>query len=802
MNTPSQTQPDRALATPQSRDDFVALDACWRAANYLSAAQLYLRDNPLLQRPLTPADIKPRLLGHWGTTPGLNFIYTHLNRVIRQRDANVVFVTGPGHGAPAVLAQSYLEGSYRERYPDLGEGVEGLHRFLRQFSWPHGIPSHAAPNVPGSFHEGGELGYALAHAFGAAFDNPDLIVACVVGDGEAESGPCAASWHANKWLNPATDGAVLPVLHLNGYKIANPTILARIPEEELLALFRGYGYAPRIVAADDPQAAHPLMAAALDAAFDAIAAIQATARKAHAQGRTPDRPAWPMLILRTPKGWTGPHEVDGEPVENTWRAHQVPLDEVRENPSHLAQLEGWLRSYRPEELFDAQGWLRIGTEGLMPSGERRMGANPHANGGVLLQSLTLPELTASAVPVVSGRGQTLTGATSVLGKWLREVFRANAEARNFRLFSPDENASNRLSAVYAATGKTWLAGTLPVDRDLSTEGRVMEVLSEHLCEGWLEGYLLTGRHGLFSCYEAFVQIVASMLNQHAKWMQSANAVPWRAPIASLNLLLTSHVWRQDHNGSSHQEPGLLDLIANKPPELARLYLPADANTLLCVAHDCLASRQRINVIVAGKQPEPVWLDLAEARAHVDRGASIWEWAGQPDNPNVILACAGDVPTLETLAAVTVLRELAPALRVRVVNVVNLFALRPEAEHPDGLADARFDALFTPDRPVIFAFHGYPTLVHRLIYRRSDPERFHVHGYRGEGSTTTPFDMCVQNQLDRFSLARDAIRRSGFFEGEALDAALEEIARRLLRHREHVEGEGEDLEEIKGWRWTG
>ncbi|MEA2372948.1 MAG: xylulose-5-phosphate/fructose-6-phosphate phosphoketolase, partial [Solirubrobacteraceae bacterium] len=723
-----------AAATPLSPSALAAIHAYWRAANYLSVGQIYLLDNPLLREPLRADHVKPRLLGHWGTTPGLNFVYAHLNRVIKARDLDAIYVAGPGHGGPGLVANTYLEGTYSEVYPHVGPDEEGLRALFRQFSFPGGIPSHVAPQTPGSIHEGGELGYSLVHAFGAAFDNPDLVVCCVIGDGEAETGPLAASWHSNKFLDPVSDGAVLPVLHLNGYKIANPTVLARIPERELRALLEGYGYAPRFVEGSDPETMHQLMAATLDEVADEIAAIQ---RRARDDGEL-ERPRWPMIVLRTPKGWTGPKVVDGQPAEGSFRSHQVPLAAVRTNPEHLAQLEEWLRSYRPEELFDAGGALRPELAALAPVGDRRLGANPHSNGGLLLCDLELPDFRDYAVDVPEpGAGS--AEATRVLGTWLRDVIARNPET--FRIMGPDETASNRLSAVFEATDRVWEAEILETDDHLATDGRVMEVLSEHLCQGWLEGYLLTGRHGLFNCYEAFIHIVDSMFNQHAKWLKVTRGLPWRRPIASLNYLLSSLVWRQDHNGFSHQDPGFIDHVVIKKAEVVRVYLPPDANCLLSVADHCLRSRNYVNVIVAGKQPELDYLTMEEAVANCSRGLGIWEWASNDDGeqPDVVMACAGDVPTLETVAAAALLREHLPQLRVRVINVVDLMRLQPESEHPHGLPDSQFDALFTTDRPVIFAFHGYPSLIHRLTYRRGNHANLHVRGYKEEGTTTTPFD---------------------------------------------------------------
>ncbi|MEV7187635.1 phosphoketolase family protein [Kitasatospora sp. NPDC093102] len=788
--------PSQAPGGP-SEEEVRALDAHWRAANYLSAGQIYLMANPLLREPLRPEHIKPRLLGHWGTSPGLNLVHTHLDRVVRARDLDAVCVWGPGHGGPAVLANSWLDGSYTETYPSVTRDADGMARLFKQFSFPGGVPSHVAPETPGSIHEGGELGYALSHAYGAAFDNPGLLVACVIGDGEAETGPLAASWHGNKFLDPVHDGAVLPILHLNGYKIANPTVLARLPEAELDALLRGYGHLPLYVTGEDPLTVHRAMAEAMDTALDRIAALQDEAR---AEGGT-RRPQWPLIVLRTPKGWTGPAEVDGVPVEGTWRAHQVPLDQVRDNPAHLAQLEAWLRSYRPEELFDEQGRPSAEVLACVPEGDRRLGTNPHANGGLLLRDLPMPPLERFAVPV-DKPGATLHEPTRVLGDLLEQLMADTAERRDFRLVGPDETASNRLQAVYAATGKAWQAQTLPVDEHLAPDGRVMEILSEHTCQGWLEGYLLTGRHGLFSCYEAFVHIVDSMVNQHIKWLRTTRALPWRAPIASLNYLLTSHVWRQDHNGFSHQDPGFVDHVLNKSPEAVRVYFPPDANTLLATADHVLRSRDYVNVVVAGKQPCFDWLTLDQARTHCARGAGIWEWAGTEDGtrePDVVLACAGDVPTQEVLAAAQLLRSHLPDLAVRVVNVVDLARLMPAEEHPHGMPDAEFDALFGRDRPVIFAYHGYPWLIHRLAYRRAVHPHLHVRGYKESGTTTTPFDMVVRNDLDRYRLVMDVIDR---VPGLAVRAAAlrQEMADRRTRHHDWIREHGTDLPEITDWTW--
>jgi xylulose-5-phosphate/fructose-6-phosphate phosphoketolase len=768
------------------------LDAYWRAANYLSVGQVYLLDNPLLREPLAAEHVKPRLLGHFGTTPGLNLVYAHLNRAICQRDLSVLYVTGPGHGGPGLVANTYLEGTYSELYPAISEDEDGMRRLFRQFSFPGGVPSHAAPETPGSIHEGGELGYSLSHAFGAAFDNPDLIVACVVGDGEAETGPLATSWHSNKFLSPATDGAVLPILHLNGWKIANPTVLARIPEDELLALLTGYGWEPHVVAGDEPSRVHRDLAAALDASLDAIAAIQEAAR---AEGDVV-RPRWPMIVLRTPKGWTGPHEVDGEQVEGTWRSHQVPLTAARDDPEHLRLLEEWLRSYRPDELFDDNGTLVPELRALAPAGERRMGANPHAAG--ILRDLRLPDFRDHAVEVEQPATAT-SEATRVLGGYLRDAISLNPTS--FRLFGPDETASNRLGAVFEATAKAWSAETSPLDEQLAPDGRVMEVLSEHQCQGWLEGYLLTGRHGLFNCYEAFIHIVDSMFNQHAKWLKVSREIPWRHPLPSLNYLLSSHVWRQDHNGFSHQDPGFIDHVANKKAEVIRVYLPPDANCLLSVADHCLRSRHYINVIVAGKQPALDYLSLEQAIVHCTQGAGIWEWASNDEGsePDVVLACCGDVPTLETLAAAAILREHLPDVRVRVVNVVDLMRLQPESEHPHGFSDPDFDALFTRDRPIVFAYHGYPWLIHRLTYRRTNHENLHVRGYKEEGTTTTPFDMVMLNDLDRFHLVMDVIDRVPGLAERAAHLREQMSDRRVLARawtREH----GEDHPDVSGWTW--
>jgi xylulose-5-phosphate/fructose-6-phosphate phosphoketolase len=782
---------------PLAADELGGIDAYWRAANYLSVGQIYLLDNPLLREPLRPEHIKPRLLGHWGTTPGLNFLYAHLNRVIKAQDLDLMYVIGPGHGGPALLANTWLEGTYSETYPNVPRDGTGMRRLFRQFSFPGGVPSHVAPEIPGSIHEGGELGYSLAHAFGAAFDNPDLVVACVVGDGEAETGPLATGWHGNKFLDPVHDGAVLPILHLNGYKIANPAVLARIPQEELDALLRGYGWTPRFVSGREPEAMHQAMAVALDDVTTQIRRIQDAARSGSSSG---ERPRWPMIVLRSPKGWTGPTQVDGLPAEDTWRSHQVPLAAVRDNPEHLSQLEAWLRSYRPEELFDDTGRPVPELTALAPAGDRRMGANPHANGGLLLRDLPLPDFRDYAVEV-GKPGSSASEPTRVLGELLRDTLKASEPERNFRVFGPDETESNRLGAVYQATGKAWQAATLPTDEHLDPGGRVVEMLSEHNCQGWLEGYLLTGRHGLFSCYEAFIHIVDSMFNQHAKWLKTTRTLGWRRPVASLNYLLTSHVWRQDHNGFSHQDPGFIDHVMNKKADVIRVYLPPDTNTLLSVADHCLRSRNYVNVIVAGKNPSPDWLDIDTAILHATRGAGIWEFASTDTDgePDVVLACAGDAPTLEVMAATSLLREHLPQVKVRVVNVVDLMRLQPETEHPHGMTDPEFDALFTTNRPVIFAYHGYPWLIHRLTYRRTNHHNIHVRGYKEEGTTTTPFDMVVMNDLDRFRLVIDVIDRVPGLGPKAARVRQLMVDKRTLHHawtREH----GEDLPEVRNWSW--
>ncbi len=776
-----------------SEEEVALLDAYWRAANYLSVGQIYLLDNPLLRRSLEPEHVKSRLLGHWGTTPGLNFVYAHMNRVIRNWDLDAIYVMGPGHGGPAAVANAYLEGTYTEVYPHITPDEEGLRKLFRQFSFPGGIPSHVAPETPGSIHEGGELGYALSHAYGAAFDNPDLLVCCIVGDGEAETGPLATGWHSNKFLNPVTDGAVLPILHLNGYKIASPTVLARIGHDELTSLLDGYGHAVHWVDGDDPATMHRAMASTLDAVVEEITEIQ---RRARTGGRA-GRPRWPAIVLRTPKGWTGPKSVDGLPTEGTWRSHQVPMGEVRTNPEHLAILEAWMRSYRPEELFDEEGTLVAELATLPPKANRRMSANPHSNGGLLVQDLVLPDFRDYAVPVAKP-GTTFSEATRVLGAYLRDVIRENRT--RFRLFGPDETASNRLSPVFEVTDRTWRAETLDTDDHLSPDGRVMEVLSEHQCQGWLEGYLLTGRHGLFNCYEAFIHIIDSMFNQHAKWLKTTQAIPWRRPVASLNYLLSSHVWRQDHNGFSHQDPGFIDHVVNKKAEIIRVYLPPDANCLLSVADHCLRSRHYVNLIVAGKQPSLDYLSMEDAVLHCTRGVGIWEWASNEDgDPDVVMACCGDIPTLETLAAVDILRREFRGLKVRVVNVVDLMRLQPDAEHPHGLSDREFDTLFTADRPVVFAYHGYPWLIHRLTYRRTNHRNIHVRGYKEEGTTTTPFDMVMLNDLDRFHLVMDVIDRVPSL-GSRAALLRQHMADERVRCRAYTRLEGEDHPDVRAWTW--
>ena len=773
------------------------MNAYWRAANYLSVGQIYLLNNPLLREPLKIEDIKPRLLGHWGTTPGLNFIYVHFNRIIKKYDLNAIYIAGPGHGGPGLVANTYLEGTYSEYYPNISQDTEGIKRLFQQFSFPGGIPSHAAPETPGSIHEGGELGYAVSHAYGAAFDNPDLVVCCVVGDGEAETGPMAASWHSNKFLNPVTDGAVLPILHLNGYKIANPTVLARISHEELESLFIGYGYKPYFVEGSDPETMHQLMAATLDTVIEEIKAIQ---REARIHGFT-KRPQWPMIILRSPKGWTGPKEVDGKKAEDYWRSHQVPFAEMASKPEHVLLLEEWMKSYKPEEAFNEHGKLIDELAELAPKGQRRMGDNPHTNGGILLRDLKMPDLRNYAVEVPKP-GATIAEATRVMGTFLRDIIKLNLERRNFRLVGPDETASNRLGDVFDVTNRTWVGETLSYDDHLSADGRVMEILSEHTCEGWMEGYLLTGRHGFFSCYEAFIHIVDSMFNQHAKWLESCRHIPWRRPIASLNYLLTSHVWRQDHNGFSHQDPGFIDVVVNKKATVVRVYLPPDGNTLLSVTDHCLRSRNYVNVIVAGKQPALQYLDMDAAIKHCTQGIGIWEWASNDQGaaPDVVMACCGDIPTMETLAAVDFLRQHLPDIKIRVVNVVDLMVLQPPSEHPHGISDKDYESIFTPDKPIIFAFHGYPWLIHRLTYRRPNHDNLHVRGYKEEGTTTTPFDMVVRNEIDRFSLADDVLDRIPRLKYEK--AYVKQIIHnKLIEHKQYIHEHGDDMPEIRDWKWS-
>jgi xylulose-5-phosphate/fructose-6-phosphate phosphoketolase len=780
---------------PLSFEESRKMNAYWRAANYLSIGQIYLYANPLLREPLKLDHVKPRLLGHWGTTPGLNFIYVHFNRAIKKYDLNVIYVCGPGHGGPGMVANTYLEGTYTELYPDIQQNEEGIRRLFKQFSFPGGIPSHAAPDTPGSIHEGGELGYSLVHAYGAVFDNPDLLACCVVGDGEAETGPLATSWHSNKFLNPARDGAVLPILHLNGYKIANPTILGRLRDEELTDLFAGYGYKAHFVEGHEPEAMHPLMAATLDTVLDEVRAIQEQARS----GRSSLLPVWPMIVLRSPKGWTGPKFVDGKPVEGTWRAHQVPVADL-EKPEHLKILEDWMRSYRPEELFDHNGGLISELADLAPKGDRRMGSNPHANGGLLRKALLMPDFREYAVPVPRP-GTDTAESTRVLGTFLRDVMKQNLESRNFRVFGPDETASNRLDALYEVTKKQWMEPVVPTDENLSQDGRVMEMLSEHMCQGWLEAYLLTGRHGFFSCYEGFIHVVDSMFNQHAKWLEATHHIPWRRPVSSLNYLLTSHVWRQDHNGFSHQDPGFIDFVMNKKAGIVRVYLPPDANCLLSVADHCLRSSNYVNVIVAGKQPELQWLDMDAAIEHCTDGIGIWSWAStdQGKEPDAVMACAGDVPTLETLAAVDLLRQHFPDLKIRVVNVVDLMTLQSPSEHPHGLSDHEFDSMFCTDTPVIFAYHGYPWLIHRLTYRRAGHDHFHVRGYKEEGTTTTPFDMTVLNDLDRYHLAGDVVDRVARLRN--VGAHFKQFLRnKLVEHKQYVREHGDDMPEVKNWSW--
>ncbi len=782
--------------TQLSDEEVRLLNAYWRAANYLSVGQIYLYDNPLLRQPLKLQHVKPRLLGHWGTTPGLNFIYVHLNRVIKRRDLNVIYVTGPGHGGPGLVANTYLEGTYSEFYPNISQDETGMKKLFKQFSFPGGIPSHVAPETPGSINEGGELGYSLAHAYGAVFDNPDLLAVCVVGDGEAETGPLAASWHSNKFLNPTRDGAVLPILHLNGYKIANPTVLARISKEELTNLLLGYGHKPYFVEGDDPEQMHRLMAATLDMVLDEIRTIQTHAHEENVA----ERPQWPMVVLRTPKGWTGPKFVDGKPVEGTFRSHQVPLSQPAKNPEHLRMLDEWLRSYKPEELFDETGTFRTELAEMAPEGDRRMGANPHANGGLLLNSLKLPDYSEYAQPVPAP-ATVEAEATRILGGFLRDVMKLNMDERNFRVVGPDETSSNRLDALFEVTDRVWIAKTSPADEHQSADGRVMEVLSEHLCQGWLEGYLLTGRHGVFSCYEAFIHIVDSMVNQHAKWLKVTRDIPWRRPIASLNYLLTSHVWRQDHNGFSHQDPGFIDHVVNKKADVVRVYLPPDANCLLSVMDHCLRSQNYINVVIAGKQPALQYLDIDAAMTHCAAGIGIWQWASNDDDaePDVVLTCAGDVPTLETLAAVDILRQRFPDLKIRVINVVDLMTLQPQSEHPHGLSDKEFDSLFTTNKPIIFAFHGYPWLIHRLTYRRTNHGNLHVRGYKEEGTTTTPFDMVVLNDLDRFHLVMDVIDRVPKLETIGAHL-LQEMRDKRFEHKRYISEHGEDMPEIRNWKW--
>ncbi|MCZ6480881.1 MAG: phosphoketolase family protein [candidate division NC10 bacterium] len=792
-----QKREEETMTRKISPKELQAMDAYWRAANYLSVGQIYLLDNPLLREPLKLEHVKPRLLGHWGTTPGLNFIYVHLNRVIKDHDLEMIYIAGPGHGGPGLVASTYLEGTYGEVYPNISQDAEGMRKLFRQFSFPGGIPSHVAPETPGSIHEGGELGYAVSHAYGAAFDNPDLIVACVVGDGEAETGPLAAAWHSNKFLNPVGDGAVLPILHLNGYKIANPAVLARISHEELESLFVGYGNKPYFVEGSDPEMMHQLMAATLDTVIAEIKAIQHDARsKGNAK-----RPRWPMIVLRTPKGWTGPEEVDGKKTEDSWRSHQVPFAEMATKPGHVKMLEEWMKSYKPEELFDETGKLVPTLAELAPKGHRRMGDNPHANGGILLKDLKMPDFREYAVDVPRP-GAVVAEATRVMGRFLRDVMKLNMDERNFRVFGPDETASNRLTALFEVTNRTWTADTIPEDDHLSPDGRVMEILSEHTCQGWLEGYLLTGRHGFFSCYEAFIHIVDSMFNQHAKWLKTTrNEIPWRRPIASLNYLLTSHVWRQDHNGFSHQDPGFIDHVVNKKADVIRVYFPPDANTLLSVTDHCLRSRNYVNVIVAGKQTQPQWLDMDAAIKHCTAGIGIWEWASNDKGtePDVVMACTGDVPTIETLAAVDLLGQHVPDLKVRVINVVDLMTLQPEEEHPHGLSNWEFDTLFTTDKPIIFAYHGYPWLIHRLTYRRTNHKNLHVRGYKEEGTTTTPFDMAVRNDLDRFHLVEsviDRVPKLGYMAAYAKQAVRD----KLIEHKQYIEKYGQDMPEIREWTW--
>jgi xylulose-5-phosphate/fructose-6-phosphate phosphoketolase len=794
----SSTKPTGIAQEVLTADELRKMNAYWRAANYLSVGQIYLLHNPLLHEPLRVEHVKPRLLGHWGTTPGLNFVYVHFNRLIKKYDLDVIYITGPGHGGPGIVANTYLEGTYTEVYPNISQDEEGMRKLFKQFSFPGGIPSHVAPETPGSIHEGGELGYAMSHACGAAFDNPDLIVCCVVGDGEAETGPLATSWNINKFLNPVRDGVVIPILHLNGYKIANPTILGRMSDDEVKKFFEGYGWKPYFVEGDDPEKMHQLMAATMDTVIEEIKEIQADARKVGEEKVS--RPNWPMIVMRTPKGWTGPKVVDGKQVEGTWRAHQVPLSEIQTNPEHLRMLEEWMKSYRPEELFDESGRFISELAKLAPKGTRRMGANPHANGGILLRDLRMPDFRTYAVDVPKP-GSANAEATKVLGTLLRDVMKLNSEQKNFRVFGPDETASNRLDKLYETTSKEWMEPILPVDENLSRDGRVIEMLSEHMCQGWLEGYLLTGRHGFFSCYEAFIHIVDSMFNQHAKWLNTTRSIPWRRPISSLTYLLTSHVWRQDHNGFSHQDPGFIDFVLNKKADVVRVYLPPDANTLLSVGDHCLRSRHYVNVIVAGKQPAPQWLNMDAAVAHCTNGVGIWSWASndQGAEPDAVMACAGDVPTLETLAAVDLLRRTFPDIKLRVVNVVDLMTLQPPSEHPHGISDREFDSMFTNDKPIIFAYHGYPWLVHRLTYRRTNHENLHVRGYKEEGTTTTPFDMTVLNEIDRFHLAGDVVDRVPRLQkiGGDFKQYLRDM---LVKHKQYICEHGDDLPEVKNWKW--
>ena len=796
MTTVAPTQ-SMHTALPLSNDELRKIDAYWRAANYLSVGQIYLYKNPLLREPLKLEHVKPRLLGHFGTTPGLNFVYVHFNRVIKKYDLNVIYICGPGHGGPGMVANTYLEGSYTELYPNITQNEAGLQRLFKQFSFPGGIPSHAAPETPGSIHEGGELGYSIAHATGAIFDNPDLIACCVVGDGEAETGPLATSWHSNKFINPIKDGAVLPILHLNGYKIANPTILGRMSDEQLATLFEGYGWKPCFIEGHEPEIMHQEMARLLDSVIEEIREIQHHARS----NADSTLPKWPLIIMRTPKGWTGPKFVDGKQIEGTWRAHQVPVAGLAKKPEHLKILEDWMRSYRPEELFDQRGKLRPELAELAPTGDRRMGANPHANGGILLRDLVMPDFRDYAVKVEKP-GTEFAEATRIMGVFLRDVLKLNGEARNFLIVGPDETASNRLEAVYEATDKRWLEKILPVDEHLSHDGRVLEILSEHMCQGWLEGYLLTGRHGFFSCYEAFIHIIDSMFNQHAKWLKVTRGIEWRRPIASLNYLLTSHVWRQDHNGFTHQDPGFIDLVANKKADVVRVYLPPDANCLLSVTDHCLRSRHYVNVIVAGKQPALQFLDMESAIEHCTNGIGIWEWAStdQGAEPDVVMACAGDIPSLETLAAVSILRQHFPDIKIRVVNVVDLMTIQPSTEHPHGLSDHDFDSIFTIDKPVIFAYHGYPWLILRLTYLRTNHNNLHVRGYKEEGTTTTPFDMTVLNDLDRYHLAGDVVDRVPRL--QTIGAHFKQFLRnKLVQHKEYIYTHGEDMPEVRDWTWT-